>query len=142
MISISAALMEQITTAAQDAYPDECCGLLAGLSEPDGVVTVSGVHPSDNVAEGARRDRFEVDPMVRFELMTQLADGPLRIVGHYHSHPDKSAEPSAYDLKMAFEPDLLWFIVSVCQGLATQTTVHRVDPQGPAFHKIPLIIKD
>ncbi len=139
MITISTTLMEQITKACEAAYPEECCGLLSGLGEP---LSITGVHPSDNVSATRKRDRFEVDPRVRFDLMRALEGGPGRIVGHYHSHPDHPAEPSEHDLKMAFEPDLLWLIVAVEAGRASETTAHRVDADGKAFHKIPLSIKD
>lgn len=142
MISISADLLAQITEAAEGAYPDECCGLLSGSGNGQDGLTISGVHPSANVAEQGTRERFEVDPRVRLELMRELEGGPLRIVGHYHSHPDHPATPSAHDLEMAFEPDLLWLIVAVMEGRASETTAHRVDAAATAFHKIPLIIKD
>jgi len=139
MISISTALMEQITKACEAAYPEECCGLLSGTGDPP---TITGVHPSDNVRATRKRDRFEVDPKVRFDLMRALEDGPGRIVGHYHSHPDHSAEPSPHDLEMAFEPDLLWLIVAVEGGRASETTAHRVNPGRTAFEKLALSIKD
>ncbi|MBT4932204.1 MAG: M67 family metallopeptidase [Rhodospirillaceae bacterium] len=138
MISIANALMAEITTAAEAAYPDECCGLLSGFGEADKTLTITGVHTSDNVTDGTARDRFEVDPKIRFDVMRELEGGPERIVGHYHSHPDHPAQPSEYDLKMAFEPDLLWFIVAVDEGRATETTAHRVDADATAFHEIPI----
>jgi proteasome lid subunit RPN8/RPN11 len=142
MISIAAHLMAQITGAAEQAYPNECCGLLSGSGDAEDYLTISGVYPSDNVAEQGSHDRFEVDPKVRLDLMRELEGGPLRMVGHYHSHPDHAAEPSAHDLEMAFEPDLLWLIVAVKDGRAGETTAHRVDEAATAFHKIPITIKD
>ncbi len=141
MIVIPAGLMKQITDAAERAYPEECCGLLAGIEEPSGTTRITRVAASDNVAEGARRhDRFEVDPKVRFDLMRQLADGPERMVGHYHSHPDHPARPSEQDRKMAFEPDLVWLIVAVDKGRAAETTAHELDPAGRRFKERPLRI--
>lgn len=141
MIVVAARLMEQITKAAQDAYPDECCGLLAGTGDIDSEIVVTRVQPSRNVSPEGTRDRFEVDPKVRFDLMRELEDGPERIVGHYHSHPDHPPEPSEHDLKMAFEPDLLWLIVGVEEGRAVTTTAHRVDAEATAFHEVSLIVK-
>lgn len=140
MIKIAAPMMAQISAAAEEAYPDECCGLLAGFGDLDGDVTITRVQPSDNVAEDGKRDRFEVDPRVRFDLMRELEGGPERIVGHYHSHPDHPARPSEHDLKMAFEPDLLWLIVALVDGKVTATTAHRVDAQATAFHELPLSV--
>jgi len=128
--------MERIRAEAEKAYPRECCGLLAGTDAPSGDVVVSRVAASGNVAAGGRADRFEVDPKVRFDLMRELGeigggDDPgaasgERIVGHYHSHPDHLPEPSAHDLDMAFEPDLLWLIVAVADGRAGPVKAHAV----------------
>ncbi len=138
MITIAARLMQQITQAAEDAYPNECCGLLAGYGDFDAEATITHVQPSNNVAEDGIRDRFEVDPKVRFDLMRELEGTPERIIGHYHSHPDHPAKPSAHDLKMAFEPDLLWLIVGLSKGRVTEASVHRVDPEAPAFTEMQL----
>ncbi len=143
MIAISSALMEQIIKACEAAYPEECCGLLSGTGDgTDAPLTITGVHPSDNVSTTRKHDRFEVDPKVRFDLMRALEGGPGRIVGHYHSHPDHAAEPSQHDLEMAFEPDLLWLIVAVEGGRASETTAHRVNAGRTAFEKLPLSIKE
>lgn len=144
MIRIAQPLLDQITAAAEAAYPLECCGLLTGRGAVGGALEVLRVVPSANLAAGDRRDSFEVDPQVRFDLMRELgeigdaAPGDERIIGHYHSHPDHPAEPSARDLEMAFEPDMVWIIVGVDDGLAGVVTAHVVDPAGPAFREIPL----
>jgi proteasome lid subunit RPN8/RPN11 len=119
--------MEQITALAEAAYPHECCGLLAGHGDGAGGLAVTRVAPSANVCETRSRDRFEVDPRVRFELMRELDGGPDRIIGHYHSHPDHPAIPSRQDLDMAFEPDLVWLILSVMKGSAGEATAHLLD---------------
>ncbi len=141
MILIPEPLLQHIYKDAEASYPEECCGLLAGNTNGD-QVTVSRIAPSANVA-ASRHDRFEVDPKVRFELMRELGQlggdgGAEHIIGHYHSHPDHGAVPSAHDLKMAFEPDLLWLIVSVKHGRATGSAAFAVDADAMAFHEVPL----
>ncbi len=138
MLRIPAALLRLVTDAAEAAYPDECCGLLAGRIEADGGAVVTRIVPSANVASPRRQDRFEVDPKVRFELMRALAGGPERLIGHYHSHPDHAAEPSAHDLAMAFEPELLWVIVAVADGRAGDVRAFLLDPGARAFRAIGL----
>ena len=113
MILLPGAVREQLTREAKAAYPNECCGLLVGRRHPDGATMVERAVASANVATGRRHDRFEVDPRVRFAVIRELAGSSSAIVGHYHSHPDHPAEPSATDRAMAFEPDLVWLIVAV-----------------------------
>ncbi len=142
MILLARPLLKQIVDAAEAAYPDECCGLLVGRSEASGDLVISRVAPSANVAEGGTRDRFEVDPQLRFDLMRQLADGDEQIVGLYHSHPGQSAQPSARDLDMAWEPGLLWLITAVLDGQALHTTAHMVDAGGSRFREVGLRTDD
>jgi len=134
VIVLAPSHLRQITEAAEGAYPEECCGLLVGRSEPSGDRVVMRVVASPNVAKGGARDRFEVDPQVRFDVQRALAGGPERIVGHYHSHPDHPAQPSERDLEMAWEPDLVWLIVAVEDGRATETTAHLLDRGEGRFH--------
>jgi proteasome lid subunit RPN8/RPN11 len=141
MISIAARLMDQITQAAQESYPNECCGMLAGTGDLDGAVTITQVRTSPNVAAGSTRDHFEVDPMVRFDLMRELENTDERIIGHYHSHPDHPARPSEEDLKMAFEPELLWLIIGLEDSRINEVTAHRINADATAFQGMSLTIE-
>ncbi|NQV99190.1 MAG: M67 family metallopeptidase [Rhodospirillales bacterium] len=148
MIRIPAACLKAIVDAAEGAYPAECCGLLVGTSNGATSVEVSRVVASPNLADGNGNDRFEVDPQIRFNVMKELdqaaqSDGTQqRIIGHYHSHPNHPAQPSETDLKMAYEPDLIWIITSVVDGQATLTTAHCVDADRTQFRQIPLQTSD
>jgi proteasome lid subunit RPN8/RPN11 len=139
-VVLPAELLETMTDAAENSYPDEACGLLVGTVKPNGVVLVSSIEPAPNVATGSRSDRFEVDPRVRFALMRRLRGGAECLIGHYHSHPDHPALPSRRDLEMAFEPDFIWLIISVIKGRAANTTAHIPDPAAGGFRRIDLRI--
>jgi len=148
MISIPQAFLKAIVDEAEAAYPRECCGLLVGRNDGATSCVVTRIVPSPNRAEGPGTDRFEIDPQIRFNTMKELdlpanSDGPRhRIIGHYHSHPDHPAQPSETDLKMAYEPDLIWMITSVIAGQATLTTAHAVLADGSQFRQIPLHTTD
>lgn len=126
---------------AARAYPNECCGLLTGRDQGTAVV-VTGVHPSPNVTDGDPRLGFEVDPRLRFDLMraTEDATDGTRIVGHYHSHPDGPAEPSARDLEQAHEPDLIWVICRATESGAGAVDAFRLDPDRRGFTRLDLIV--
>lgn len=144
MIRIPAPCLRAIRAAAEAAYPDECCGLLIGRDGNAGDILVTAVEPSPNRAAGDRRDSFEVDPQLRFDVMRRLdaanATGgqAARIVGHYHSHPDHPAQPSARDLEMAYEPEMVWVIVAVEGGRAAGIRAHRLDETAGRFREIEL----
>ena len=136
MIRLPPELLAEMRRLAEAAYPEECCGLLVGRREADRIV-VTRLAPSPNVAGGDRRRTFEVSPQVRFDLMRDLRGGPETIVGHYHSHPDGTAEPSTTDLAMAWEPDLAWIILAV-PGEAAAFLVE----DGPGFRSVPLAVRE
>jgi proteasome lid subunit RPN8/RPN11 len=138
MIHIPSPLLAQITEAAEAAYPKECCGLLTGRDDDAGDVLVTRVAPSPNVTEADSRDSFLVDAKIQFELMRELGDGPERIVGHYHSHPDHPAKPSERDRQSAFYPDHVWVIVAVDDGLAGAVAAYRFDSAEGNFQDIVL----
>lgn len=111
IIHIDPLLADAIRHAAGISYPNECCGLLTGENHGN-VITITGIHTSKNVTTGDPARGFEVDPKLRFDLMRMVdsSNDGTEIVGHYHSHPDHPAEPSATDLAMTYEVDFIWLI--------------------------------
>jgi len=141
VIEIARADLRRICDHAEAVYPEECCGLLVGEVRSDGTVAIGSVEPSRNLAEDRRR-RFEVDTRLRLDLQRRLRTGTARIVGLYHSHPDKSAQPSRHDLDMAWEPDMVWLIVAVERGQAIQVSGHRPAADGSRFEPLAAITLD
>jgi len=139
VVRIPKTLLDQIRHAAEAAYPAECCGILVGSGCIGDGIAISRIVESANLAAEQRNDRFEVDPMVRFEVMRELEGTDEEIVGHYHSHPDHPAEPSATDLEMAFEPELAWIIASVTNGKVSDIRAHRLRPEADGFDSMTLV---
>ena len=105
MIRISAATLAELRAHCARARPEEACGLLVGAGGE-----VERIEPAENVAEDRSR-RFEVDPRLLLRVHRELRDGPLSVLGVYHSHPEGRPEPSAVDLEKALDPELVWLIV-------------------------------
>lgn len=147
MIILGRDHLRRIADEAEAAYPRECCGLLAGRVRPNGDIEVVRVHPSANL--GKQPDRFEIDPRLWVDLSRALGKGPTKVVGLYHSHPDKPAQPSAVDLEAAWGEELIWVIVSVAgaseAGKAPQAvhvTAHILDHGGRQFRPVELRTDD
>ena len=138
MIFLSAGQQKQINDHAAAAYPNECCGLLVGHDTDDGTVAVTRVIPSPNILTERARDRFEVDPQIRIDLEIELRGAHDRLVGHFHSHPDHPAVPSATDLERAYEPDLIWLITNVADGQAGDTKAYRLDQTASQFTELEI----
>ena len=135
---MSEAHIAHIKSMAERAYPEECCGLLVGRRQGAGVVVVTRIVDSPNVHPERTRDRFEIDPKIRFDLERDLRGSAERIIGHFHSHPDHPAEPSETDRAMAFEPELVWVIVAVADARAEEIRAFKVDEARGAFAAVEI----
>ncbi len=141
MILFTPRQLDAMMAAAVAARPEEACGLLIGAREADNRIRVTQLAPSANLAADRRR-RFEVDPALRLRLQKALRRGPRDIVGHYHSHVDGPARPSATDLARATEPDLVWVILAVDDGGVGAVAAHRLAADGAGFAPLDLAVAD
>ena len=96
-------LLEQ---ALKDA-PIESCGYLLG---PDRQ-TVTQNYPMRNVDQS--EEHFNFDPKEQFAAVKYARQNGLAIVGNWHSHPASPSRPSAEDIRLAFDPNILYFILSL-----------------------------
>lgn len=116
MISIPENILKNIFNEAEVAFPNECCGLLVGRQTLKQVSVIRSLSsPNTKIENGGagRTDSFEIDPKIHFDLLRELEGGDEQIIGHYHSHPGKSPEPSLRDLKSAYEENHVWLIIGV-----------------------------
>jgi proteasome lid subunit RPN8/RPN11 len=103
---------KQITMAAEQAYPHECCGILLGRNENGRVVIVDSREAANQTAKEKSARHFEIDPLFLYQVEREIEGSNLEIVGFYHSHPDCKAVPSQQDLECMI-PGLIYAILSV-----------------------------
>jgi proteasome lid subunit RPN8/RPN11 len=103
---------KQITMAAEQAYPHECCGILLGRNENGRVVIVNSREAANQTAKEKSARHFEIDPLFLYQVEREIEGSNLEIVGFYHSHPDCKAVPSQQDLECMI-PGLIYAILSV-----------------------------
>lgn len=100
----------QIITQAKAEFPLECCGLLAG-TKTDTEILVEKVYPLKNIDQSS--EHFSIDPKEQFAVIKQIrADGQL-LLGNYHSHPYTPSRPSEEDKRLAYDPNMLYAILSL-----------------------------
>jgi len=138
LVLIGATPLADIMAHGECTYPQECCGLLTGFTNENDELVISQAIPSPNIASGGGLDAFEVDPQVRFDVMRSVEGTDSDIVGHYHSHPDHPAKPSATDLNLAFEPEFVWLIMAVDKGQAKQPQAWRLDGETRTSQSLTL----
>lgn len=127
-VRVAPTLVDTLLSAARAAPDREICGLLFGSP-----AEIERAEPADNVA-AQPCDTFEIDPRALFAALRIERAGGDRLIGHYHSHPNGSAEPSPRDLAAA-EPGKLWLILG--GGDARLWTM-----ENGGFRELQLVVAD
>ncbi len=137
MLYIPAICYQQLLEISQQAYPEECCGLLLGrrdgddrhlfeiwptpnawtadLDLGDDLTAEHGTGHRISQTGHSRSDRFWIDPKDLLAAQRSARDRGWDVLGVYHSHPDHPAVPSETDRAMAW-PEYVYGIASVEQG--------------------------
>jgi desampylase len=122
-----------VLQAAEQAHPNEACGLLLGTpTHIAAVLPTANVHP-----EPARH--FEIDPAAliaahKASREAARAGGP-QLIGYFHSHPNGLARPSATDAASASGDGRIWAIAA-----SGAITLWRDTPSG--FEPLSYAIKE
>ncbi len=116
-IRLSEKHIEAIKRHGEQAYPEECGGLLLGMME-DGVRIIREVLPLVNVRKDSRHNRVELNPLDYARTERAAVQRGLGVWGYYHSHPNHRAVPSSFDLEHAPFIEWSYLIVSVRDGKA------------------------
>ncbi len=120
MLQLNVSHYEAIRHHGEEAYPNECCGILLGIAERE-VRVVKRTVRCTNICAHSPQSRYEIDPR---ELVRAQRDGRedgLDIVGFYHSHPDHPPQWSPTDLENAHWIGCSYVITSIEKGKAAET---------------------
>ncbi|QHQ59998.1 hypothetical protein Ana3638_03715 [Anaerocolumna sedimenticola] len=110
MIIFSEKQIKALFTYCIEGLPNECCGLLAGIIE-DGIKTVTHIFYLKNTDQSP--EHFSMDIKEQFQVISQIRKNNLQLVGNFHSHPSTPSRPSAEDIRLAFDPNLSYVIISL-----------------------------
>jgi [CysO sulfur-carrier protein]-S-L-cysteine hydrolase len=105
-VRILAGAIEAMVAHARADAPDECCGLLLARE-----ALIEEAVPARNATRGPTA--YLIHPEDHFAAIKRAREEGTRVVGAYHSHPRSAPTPSATDIVEAFDPDLLYVIVSL-----------------------------
>jgi proteasome lid subunit RPN8/RPN11 len=111
IVRIAADILRAIEAEAAAAHPLEACGLLIGR-RMGGDFEVTRHAPSRNLAASPHK-HFEIDPLLQLHWQKALRGTEEAVIGHYHSHPKGTPEPSPTDIADAHDPTLLWLITGL-----------------------------
>lgn len=102
MLNIPHAAYVALRQHGEDAYPQECCGILLGRFDEDGTKTVTQVIRCLNMREDSPSNRYSIDLKELVRLQREGRERGEDIVGFYHSHPDHPPLWSQTDLEEAY----------------------------------------
>lgn len=136
-MKISDELLDEIRRHGEEAYPDECCGVMLGRhSNADN--TVKELYRTENVHEEDRNRHYLITPDDYRDAQREARSKGLEVVGVYHSHPDHPARPSETDLEQATFPGFSYVIVSVEDGTANDLTAWDLSYDRSRFVEDPI----
>jgi proteasome lid subunit RPN8/RPN11 len=127
MPKIIQTIVDQMLVHAKREAPYECCGILAGRVGCEGIPSpitelyeIKNLSPDDpRIAElkipEDRTVRYMMDPGEQFCALRNMRERDLAMMGIYHSHPHSAALPSETDIRLAFYPEVFYFIISLAQ---------------------------
>lgn len=106
MLKITKESINQIIKHARTDAPVEACGY---LGEKNGVAW--GVFPMENI--DASGEHFSLNPEEQFSVIRNMREMELKPAAVYHSHPETPARPSEEDIRLAYDPEMSYVIVSL-----------------------------
>ncbi len=102
-------IIDSIIEHARNDAPLEACGYLA---EKDGIVSLH--LPLTNVDAAA--EHFSLSSSEQFSAIRKIRGLGMRLYAVYHSHPQSPARPSAEDIRLAYDPEISYVIISLQNG--------------------------
>ena len=158
-LSLPPALRAELVHEAVTASPSEACGILAGRGR-----AVERVFPVRNSADeidaqrGVFRDRatgavsagraavhYYMDPRDQLRVYNAIDALDLDVVGYYHSHTHTEARPSATDIRLASDLQVVYLLVGLEDPDEPSVRAWRIvkaDPDDEAGELVELTIGD
>lgn len=106
MLIIPQDIQSALIAHAREGLPEEVCGYLAGNGRE-----VTRQFRLTNMDHS--NDHFSFDPKEQFQALREARKLGLEIIANYHSHPESPARPSNEDIRLAFDPNISYVIVSM-----------------------------
>ncbi|MCO4747600.1 MAG: M67 family metallopeptidase [Proteobacteria bacterium] len=122
MLTMDASAVQAMNEHAEEGFPHEVVGILAGDAVSHRVVRVRALI---NERADSAHNRYKVSGLTLMRAEQALEAEGFAILGYYHSHPDHPARYSDFDRDHAL-PNLSYVIVSVMGGTVVDTRSWRL----------------
>lgn len=110
-------IVQTITAQAQQELPNESCGYLLGIN---GVITAD--YTMTNMDHSP--EHFSFDPKEQFAAIRYARANGLEVIGNWHSHPSSPSRPSEEDIRLAYDPQIAYLILSLAAAEPVLNAFH------------------
>ncbi len=131
-ITVTAASMATMEDDTRRAFPEECCGMMLGTIDDDGLRTVNKIIVVTNTNSENRKRRFLIEPKDLLRAEREARQSSLEVIGVYHSHPNHPSMASEFDREHAM-PYWSYLILSCIEGRIDNVQSFRLKDDRSAF---------
>ena len=157
MLTLDAEAVAIVRAHAEEAFPEECCGVL--FASPHGQVvrkmtnTQNLLHATDPMLHPRdARTAYQMDARELFQVNRQGDQPGWGILLFYHSHPDHAVYFSATDRARALwgdtpdtaepaYPGVAYAVLSVYERVVRDMKVYAWDEAERDFREIPITVR-
>ena len=106
MMQLQQDMYDEIVAHGLAAFPDECCGFVAGKDgEPVKVFPMKNADASPST--------YRMEPREQLQVQNEMDENGWDIYAIFHSHTHSEAYPSETDRNQAFYPDSYYALLSL-----------------------------
>ncbi|EHI97207.1 Mov34/MPN/PAD-1 family protein [Clostridium sp. DL-VIII] len=111
MIIFSKEQFKEVSDHCKKCLPNEACGLLAGIIDSSNNKIIQEIYLLKNIDESP--EHFSMDVREQFKVIADIRKNGWSLIGNFHSHPETPSRPSKEDIRLAFDPNLSYAILSL-----------------------------
>ena len=129
--------VEAMIDHARETAPEECCGLIGGVSETQAVTLYRLRNVTPNPELG-----YEAAPEDLFAAQRQMRERGEGLLAIYHSHPRAAnPNPSETDVRLAYYPSAKYLIIGL-GGVEPVIKAFSISERDHCWHQVEYEIAD
>ena len=136
MLKLSKSDYDKILAYAVAALPNEACGLIAGeLSDGNKIIKKAYLLTNTDFSD----EHFSADPKEQLASVRDMRENGIIPLGNWHSHPNSPPIPSDEDIRLAYDNDASYLILSLEDSKNPVLNSFKID--GTNVQKEKLVIE-
>ena len=127
---------EKIVAHAKAELPNEACGLIGGIEDGD-TRRVEKVYLLTNTDHSS--EHFTLDPKEQLAAVKDMRANGLTPLGNWHSHPETPSRPSDEDIRLSYDKNASYLILSLAED---EPVLHSFHVEDGEVTKEELYVRD